>query len=109
MVRPAATEARLTPTTADGRTSRAKLHPRRKRAKHHLGGPAVLHSVLGDYKSVVKGVGELRFDYGSGYRVSAYRDGPLVLLLLAGSSKADRKAVIAQAAAYSKDWKERNA
>ncbi|MDM0085115.1 hypothetical protein QTI17_31470 [Variovorax sp. J31P179] len=35
--------------------------------------------------------------------------GPLVLLLLAGSSKADQKAAIAQAAAYLKDWKEKNA
>jgi len=65
--------------------------------------------VLGDYKSMGKGVGELRFDYGPGDRVYAYRDGPLVLLLLAGSSKADQKAAIAQAAAYLKDWKERNA
>ena len=65
--------------------------------------------VLGDYKSIEKGVGELRIDHGPGCRVYAYRDGPMVLLLLSGSSKGDQKAAIAQAAAYLKDWKERNA
>lgn len=65
--------------------------------------------VLGDYKSVGKGVGELRIDYGPGYRVYAHRDGPLVLLLLAGSTKADQQAAIAQATAYLKEWKKRNA
>ena len=60
--------------------------------------------VLGDYKSVGKGVGEFRIDHGPGW-VYAYRDGPMVLLLLSGSSKGDQKAAIAQAAAYLKDWK----
>jgi putative addiction module killer protein len=65
--------------------------------------------VLGDYKSVGKGVGEFRIDHGPGYRIYAYRDGPLLLLLLSGSAKADQQAGIAQAAAYLKDWKQRNA
>jgi len=65
--------------------------------------------VLGDYKSVGKGIGELRIYHGPGYRLYAYRDGPIVLLLLFGSAKGDQQAAIAQAAAYLKDWKERNA
>ena len=79
--------------------------------RHHSG-PLAPHRNdrgLGDYKRVGKGIGELRIDHGPGYRLYAYRDGPLVLLLLFGSAKGDQQAAIAQAAAYLKDWKERNA
>jgi putative addiction module killer protein len=42
---------------------------------------------LGDTKSVGDGVGELRFDFGPGYRAYYVKDGETVIILLAGGDK----------------------
>ena len=62
---------------------------------------------FGDCKPLRAGVQELRIDKGPGYRVYLSRQGPVLVLLLCGSGKADQDRAIAQAIEYLDDWKER--
>jgi putative addiction module killer protein len=52
-------------------------------------------------------VQELRIDGGPSYRVYLSRQGPVMVLLLCGSDKADQNKAINQAIAYLNDWKQR--
>ena len=56
----------------------------------------------GDYKSVGDGVYELRFFFGSGYRVYFAEDGDTIVLLLSGGDKDSQNKDIVQAKVY---WK----
>jgi putative addiction module killer protein len=58
----------------------------------------------GDYKSVGEGVCELRFFFGSGYRVYFAEVGDTVVLLLCGGDKNSQSKDIAKAQAYWKDY-----
>jgi len=58
---------------------------------------------LGDYKSVGEGVFELRFFFGSGYRVYFAFDGDTVVLLLSGGDKSSQNKNIKTAQTI---WKE---
>jgi len=58
---------------------------------------------LGDCKSVGEGVFELRFFFGSGYRVYFAFDGDVVVLLLTGGDKSSQNKDIKTA---QKIWKE---
>ncbi len=62
---------------------------------------------FGDCKPLRDGVQELRIDKGPGYRVYLSRQGPVLVLLLCGSDKADQDRAIRQAINYLDDWKER--
>lgn len=62
---------------------------------------------FGDCKPLRDGVQELRIDKGPGYRVYLSRQGPVVVLLLCGSDKAEQSRAIRQAIEYLNDWKER--
>ena len=62
---------------------------------------------LGDCKPLRAGVQELRIDKGPGYRVYLSRQGPVLVLLLCGSDKADQGRAITKAIEYLNDWKER--
>ena len=62
---------------------------------------------FGDCKPLRDGVQELRIDKGPGYRVYLSRQGPVLVLLLRGSDKADQDRAIRQAIDYLNDWKER--
>ena len=42
---------------------------------------------FGDVKQVGNGIGELRFDFGPGYRVYFQRRGSVIILLLCGGDK----------------------
>jgi putative addiction module killer protein len=58
---------------------------------------------LGNHKSVGKGVSELIFDVGPGYRVYFGQDGNLIILLLAGSKKTQADNIL-QAQKYWRDY-----
>ena len=62
---------------------------------------------FGDCKPLRDGVQELRIDKGPGYRVYLSRQGPVLVLLLCGSDKADQDRAIKQAIEYLDDWKQR--
>jgi putative addiction module killer protein len=58
----------------------------------------------GDYKNVGEGVYELRFFFGSGYRVYFAEDGDTVVLLLCGGDKSTQSKDIVKAKSYWKDY-----
>jgi putative addiction module killer protein len=58
---------------------------------------------FGDVKPVGEGVGELRIDYGPGYRVYFSQTGNLLILLLVGGTKKTQDADIAKAKQLAKE------
>lgn len=62
----------------------------------------------GDWRSVRRGVSELRIDYGPGYRVYFAQHGATVVILLCGGDKRTQAKDIEEAHAYWKDYKARN-
>jgi len=58
---------------------------------------------LGDFKSVGNGVWELRFDFGSGYRVYFGKEGNTLILILLGGDKGSQRRDIKKAQEY---WSE---
>ena len=60
---------------------------------------------LGDYKSVGKGVCELRIDYGGGYRIYFGQIGNTIVVLLGGGDKTDRERDILKAHQYWEDYR----
>ncbi|KOR32668.1 hypothetical protein TI05_05850 [Achromatium sp. WMS3] len=61
---------------------------------------------FGDIKALRNGINELRIDYGPGYRVYFMRDGPLIIVLLAGGDKRTQNSDIELAITLAKKWKE---
>jgi putative addiction module killer protein len=59
---------------------------------------------FGDIKPVGEGVSELRVDHGPGYRVYLQRRGSLLVILLAGGSKATQQADIVKAKKLAKEF-----
>jgi putative addiction module killer protein len=62
---------------------------------------------LGDCKSLSEGIAELRFAFGSGYRVYFGEKGRRVVLLLCGGDKSTQKKDIARALSYWNDYLKR--
>jgi putative addiction module killer protein len=62
---------------------------------------------LGDYKSVGKGVFELRIDYGSGYRIYFGQVGNIIILLLCGGDKSTQDKDIHKAQEYWQNYEQR--
>ena len=58
---------------------------------------------FGDVKPVGEGVGELRIDYGPGYRVYFLQIGSLLVLLLVGGTKKTQDADIVKARQLAKE------
>ena len=52
---------------------------------------------LGDWKSLKDGIGELRIDYGPGYRIYFAKRGTDIILLLAGGDKSSQESDITKA------------
>lgn len=59
---------------------------------------------LGDHKSIEKGVWELRFDFGAGYRVYYAEENNKIILLLCGGNKSNQKQDIKKAISYWQDY-----
>ena len=60
---------------------------------------------FGDYKSVGEGIKELRFTFGSGYRVYYGEFGDQIVLLLCGGDKKTQEEDIKNAKLFWKDFK----
>lgn len=63
----------------------------------------VEHGNFGDHKALGAGLSELRLDYGPGYRVYYTVRAPVIVLLLAGGTKASQQQDIARARALLAD------
>ncbi|MCA9963834.1 MAG: type II toxin-antitoxin system RelE/ParE family toxin [Anaerolineales bacterium] len=62
----------------------------------------------GDFKAVGAGVNELRFFFGSGYRVYFGEDNDTIVVLLSGGDKDSQSRDIQQAQAYWQEYKTRD-
>ena len=62
---------------------------------------------LGDHKHVEQGVHELRFKFGSGYRLYYGQDGTKIILLLCGGNKSTQKQDVKKAIQHWKDYMSR--
>ncbi len=60
----------------------------------------------GDYKTLKDGVLELRFMFGSGYRIYFGEDGDKLVILLLGGDKSSQKKDIEQAKKYLEEYKD---
>jgi putative addiction module killer protein len=63
---------------------------------------------FGDYKVLQKGIKELRFTFGAGYRIYFAEHGDKVILLLVGGDKKTQRKDITKAIHYWNEYKERN-
>lgn len=60
----------------------------------------------GDYKFVNEGIYELRFSFGSGYRIYFGKDGSKIVVLLTGGDKKTQRKDIKVAIEYWNEYKE---
>lgn len=60
---------------------------------------------FGDHKVVREGVWELRLDFGPGYRIYYMREGPIVVVLLAGGDKDSQDKDVEVAIRVARDWR----
>ena len=75
--------------------ARAKVEARILRLS--LGNP-------GDVKSVGAGIGEMRIDYGPGYRVYYQKRGAAIVVLLCGGDKSSQQTDIEMAKVIAAQW-----
>jgi putative addiction module killer protein len=83
-----------------------KLRDERARAKIIVRVRRLSLGNFGDVKQVGEGVGELRVDYGPGYRVYFARHGAQLIVLLCGGDKSSQVSDIKSAKAMAKKLKE---
>lgn len=60
----------------------------------------------GDFKIIDKDIKELRFKFGSGYRIYFYETNDIIILLLCGGDKSTQSKDIQKAKEYLKTWRE---
>jgi putative addiction module killer protein len=97
--------------TEDGenvyRTWIRKLEDNRARARIRVRLNRIRLGNFGDCKPVGEGVGEIRIDYGPGYRVYFAKRDFTVVILLCGGTKKKQSEDIKLAQKYWKDYKRR--
>jgi putative addiction module killer protein len=82
-----------------------RLHDATARARINLRIDRVsLTGNLGDVKAVGEGVGELRIDYGPGYRLYFAKRGTEIILLLIGGDKSSQQRDIEQAKKLNEEY-----
>ena len=59
----------------------------------------------GDYKALKDGISELRFKFGSGYRVYFAKDGDKIVILISGGDKSTQSNDIKKAIEYWQEYK----
>lgn len=62
---------------------------------------------LGDHRALKDGIFEMRFFFGPGYRIYFTKEGPKVIILLAGGGKGGQSKDIRAARKYYQDYLER--
>jgi len=62
----------------------------------------------GDFKVIDKDLKELRFKFGSGYRIYFHEENDIIILLLCGGDKSTQNKDIKKAKEYLKLWREQN-
>lgn len=80
-----------------------KLHDEQARARIQIRIRRLSLGNFGDVKPVGEGIGELRIDYGPGYRVYFQQTGSLLVLLLIGGNKKTQDVDIAKAKKLAKE------
>ena len=68
----------------------------------------LLSGQYGDYKRIDNELSELRFKFGSGYRLYFHETNSIVILLLCGGDKSTQSRDIKKAKEYLQIWKEDN-
>ena len=63
---------------------------------------------FGDYKNLGDGVFELRFDFGSGYRIYFGKSGNKIIILLCGGDKKTQNKDIEKAKQYWKHYEQKH-
>ncbi len=81
--------------------ARAQEHILARIARLRLGNP-------GDWKALGGSLFELRIDYGPGYRLYFGQEGPVIVILLVGGTKATQQRDIKRANEYWHDYQESN-
>jgi putative addiction module killer protein len=83
-----------------------ELHDRRAKRAIAARIDRLAHGNPGDVKAVGHGVGELRINFGPGYRVYFSQRGPILIVLLCGGDKSSQSADIEKAQALAKELEE---
>jgi putative addiction module killer protein len=84
----------------------SKLDDDRARARIQVRIDRLALGNLGDVKPVGSGVGEIRIDYGPGYRIYFLQRGPIIVVLLCGGIKRTQRADIRRAIEIANDWRD---
>ncbi len=64
---------------------------------------------LGDYKKISEDISEIRFNFGSGYRVYYHELNKVILLIINGGDKSTQEKDIIKANNLLKEWRDNNA
>ena len=96
-------ERRLVKTTAVYRDWINSLRDRVGRARVQVRVDRLVHGNPGQHRVLTDGVGELKIDYGPGYRVYYTERGGAMIVLLAGGDKSTQSQDIKTAIALAKN------
>ncbi len=86
----------------------AGLKDQKARAQINLRIARMAAGNLGDWKSVGRGVFEIRIDHGPGYRVYFARIGSTIVLLLCGGNKRHQSGDVSRAFRLLAEYRKRN-